>query len=157
MGSEAAFQLPVVDFSELNTQYPDNIIWESAKTKALEALQEYGCFEATFDEISPTLQNTVFDELGHLFDLPLETKQKNTSDREFHGYIGQIPFMPLYESMGIDAPYVPEKVDKFTNLMWPQGNPKFSYVHELKFRLLLFSSYRCKRAELFVSYSRSTH
>ncbi|KAI3727210.1 hypothetical protein L1987_67021 [Smallanthus sonchifolius] len=128
MGSEAPFQLPVVDFSQLNKQNPDNlIIWESAKTKALAALEEYGCFEATFDQISPNLQNTVFDELGRLFDLPLDIKQKNTSDREFHGYIGQIPFMPLYESMGIDAPYILEKVQKFTDLMWPdQGNTKFS-------------------------------
>ncbi|KAK1434089.1 hypothetical protein QVD17_11007 [Tagetes erecta] len=126
MGSEAPFQLPMVDFSKLNKQNPDDLIWENAKTKALEALQEYGCFEATFDQITPELQNTFFDELGHLFDLPLETKQRNTSEREFHGYIGQIPFMPLYESMGIDTPYIQEKVESFTNIMWPQGNPKFS-------------------------------
>ncbi|PWA97454.1 isopenicillin N synthase [Artemisia annua] len=126
MGSEAPFQLPVVDFSALNKQNPDIVIWESAKTKAIEALQEYGCFEATFDEISPDLQKSVFSELENLFNLPLETKQRNANDREFHGYIGQIPFMPLYESMGIDTPYVQEKVDEFTNVMWPQGNPKFS-------------------------------
>ncbi|KAL8250172.1 hypothetical protein R6Q59_033865 [Mikania micrantha] len=126
MGSEPPFQLPVVDFSKLNKQNPDKLIWESAKTKVFKALQEYGCFEATFSNISPNLQDTVFDEVQHLFDLPLESKQKNTSDREFHGYIGQIPFMPLYESMGIDSPYIPEKVDKFTNLLWPEGNPKFS-------------------------------
>ncbi|KAL4585593.1 hypothetical protein LXL04_010216 [Taraxacum kok-saghyz] len=126
MGSEAQFQLPSVDFSNLNTQNPDQCVWDSAKTKALEALQLYGCFEASFDKISPDLQKSVFHELGQLFDLPLETKQRNSSDREFHGYIGQIPFMPLYESMGIDAPYVTEKVDSFTNLMWPEGNPKFS-------------------------------
>lgn len=129
MGSEAPFQLPVVDFSALNKQNPDIVIWETAKTKVIEALQEYGCFEATFDEISPDLQKSVFSELENLFNLPLETKQRNANDREFHGYIGQIPFMPLYESMGIDTPYVQEKVDEFTNVMWPQGNPKFSYVH----------------------------
>lgn len=137
MGSEAPFQLPVVDFSELNKQNPNSFKWDSAKIKAIQALQEYGCFEATFSEISPDLQDTVFDELEHLFDLPLETKLKNTSDREFHGYIGQIPFMPLYESMGIDSPYIHEKVVKFTNLMWPQGNPKFSYAYKFKFCLLI--------------------
>ncbi|CAH1420647.1 unnamed protein product [Lactuca virosa] len=126
MGSETPFQLPVVNFSELNIQNSGDLIWYSAKTVALQALQEYGCFEASFDKISPDLQNSVFHELEQLFDLPLETKQKNTSDRDFHGYIGQIAFMPLYESMGIDAPYVLEKVDNFTSLMWSQGNPKFS-------------------------------
>ncbi|XP_024969851.1 probable 2-oxoglutarate-dependent dioxygenase AOP1 [Cynara cardunculus var. scolymus] len=126
MGSEAPFQLPTVDFSDLYKQDSDSLIWDSAKTKALQALQEYGCFEATFAQISSDLQESVFDGLEQLFNLPLETKQGNTSDRDFHGYIGQIPFMPLYESMGIDAPYIPEKVDKFTSLMWPQGNPKFS-------------------------------
>ncbi|KVI05975.1 Non-heme dioxygenase N-terminal domain-containing protein [Cynara cardunculus var. scolymus] len=117
MGSEAPFQLPTVDFSDLYKQDSDSLIWDSAKTKALQALQEYGCFEATFAQISSDLQESVFDGLEQLFNLPLETKQGNTSDRDFHGYIGQIPFMPLYESMGIDAPYIPEKVDKFTSLM----------------------------------------
>nr|XP_043614488.1 probable 2-oxoglutarate-dependent dioxygenase AOP1 [Erigeron canadensis] len=126
MGSEAPFQLPVVDFSDLNIKDPDMLIWESAKIKALEALQEYGCFEATFAPITTDLQKTVFDELECLFNLPLETKQRNANDREFHGYIGQIPFMPLYESMGIDTPYNQETVDAFAKLMWPEGNPKFS-------------------------------
>ncbi|KAM0017408.1 putative non-hem dioxygenase domain, isopenicillin N synthase [Helianthus debilis subsp. tardiflorus] len=124
MGSDAYIQLPVIDFSVLDSQNPDLCVYDSIKTQVLEALQEYGCFHASIAGVSPDLQNSVYSAVENLFNLPTETKSKNTSTKMFYGYIGNSPQLPLYESMGIDDPYIPEQVQKFTNLMWPQGNPQ---------------------------------
>ncbi|KAJ0530499.1 putative oxoglutarate/iron-dependent dioxygenase, non-heme dioxygenase domain-containing protein [Helianthus annuus] len=126
MGSDAYIQLPVIDFSVLDSQNPDLGVYDSIKTQVLEALQEYGCFHASIGGVSPDLQNSVYSAIENLFNLPTETKSKNTSTKMFYGYIGNSPQLPLYESMGIDDPYIPEQVQKFTNLMWPQGNPQVS-------------------------------
>ncbi|GKB14735.1 probable 2-oxoglutarate-dependent dioxygenase AOP1 [Tanacetum coccineum] len=124
MGLEGYIQLPVIDFSAIDNRNPDTHDYDSVKTKILEAFQEYGCFQASIVGVSPELQNSVYDVMKHLFDLPLETKSKNTSTKMFHGYFGNSPLLPLYESMGIDDAYNPEQVENFTNLMWPQGNPQ---------------------------------
>ncbi|KAL8544482.1 hypothetical protein ACS0TY_004879 [Phlomoides rotata] len=116
-------KLPLIDFSDLKQETPT---WESVKTQVLEALQEYGCFVAKVDEIPLYHRKSVFDAMQQLFDLPLHTKTRNTSDTPYHGYIGQSPFVPLYESLGIPDSSSPGKIDAFTNLMWPQGNPSFS-------------------------------
>ncbi|MFS7980745.1 putative oxoglutarate/iron-dependent dioxygenase, non-hem dioxygenase domain-containing protein [Helianthus anomalus] len=124
MGSEAPIKLPVIDFSQLKTNYSINLsIWESIKTDVFKALIEYGCFEAS-SVVSIDLQESVNDALKQLFDLPTETKLRNTSETAFHGYV-RSPKVPLYESMGIGNPFIPENVDNFTDLMWPQDNPKF--------------------------------
>ncbi|KAL8196664.1 hypothetical protein R6Q57_024629 [Mikania cordata] len=124
MGSKAPIKLPVIDFSQLKTNNPSSLsIWESTKTDVFNALQNYGCFEAS-SVVSIELQESVNDALKQLFDLPLETKLKNTSKTAFHGYV-QSPKVPLYESMGIGNPFDPENVDDFTDLMWPNDNPTF--------------------------------
>ncbi|KAL8557626.1 hypothetical protein ACS0TY_004905 [Phlomoides rotata] len=115
--------LPPIDFSDLKQETPT---WESVKTRVLEALQEYGCFEAKFDEIPLHLRKSVFDVMQQLFDLPLHTKTRNTYDTPYHGYNGHSSSVPLYESLGIEDSSSPGKIDAFTNLMLPQGNPTFS-------------------------------
>ncbi|KAL8458116.1 hypothetical protein ACS0TY_035847 [Phlomoides rotata] len=115
--------LPVLDFSELKQETPT---WESVKTQVLEALQEYGCFEATLDSIPLHLQKSVFDGIQQLFDLPLHTKLRNRSDKPYHGYVEQHASVPFYESLGIEDAISPAKIDALVNLMWPKGNPTFS-------------------------------
>ncbi|KAL8544460.1 hypothetical protein ACS0TY_004857 [Phlomoides rotata] len=115
--------LPLIDFSDLKQETPT---WESVKTQVREALQEYGCFEAKFDEIPLHLRKSFFDAMQQLFDLPLHTKTRNTSDNPYLGHIGHSSWLPLYESLGIQDSSSPGKIDAFTNLMWPQGNPTFS-------------------------------
>ncbi|KVH88631.1 Non-heme dioxygenase N-terminal domain-containing protein [Cynara cardunculus var. scolymus] len=67
------------------------------------ALEEYGCFFVVCNgSITEEVNREVFDVLETLFDLPMETKIKNTSEKAYHGYIGQLPFLPLLESMGIE-------------------------------------------------------
>ncbi|KAL8544486.1 hypothetical protein ACS0TY_004883 [Phlomoides rotata] len=116
-------KLPLIDFSDLKQETPT---WESVKTQVLEALQEYGCFEAKFDEIPLHLRKSVFGGMQQLFDLPLHTKTRNMSDNPYDGYYGKSSIDPLYESFGIEDSSSPGKIDAFTDLMWPQGNPTFS-------------------------------
>ena len=50
------------------------------------------------------------------------------SKKPYHGYVGQYPMVPLFESMGIDDANVYENVESMTNIMWPHGNPSFRHV-----------------------------
>ncbi|KAJ9537586.1 hypothetical protein OSB04_030319 [Centaurea solstitialis] len=129
MGSDGYIQLPVIDFSMLNyNQNPEAtnhlLHWDSIKTQVLESLQKYGCFQASIDGVPPELNEAVYGAIKQLYELPLEVKSKNVSTTMFNGYIGNSTPLPLYESMGIDEPYVHQQVENFTNLMWPQGNPQ---------------------------------
>ncbi|PWA69194.1 2-oxoglutarate (2OG) and Fe(II)-dependent oxygenase superfamily protein [Artemisia annua] len=119
MGSQALSRLPTIDFSNVNKQNRDSV-WDSTKTQVFEALQEFGCFEASFNGISHDLRNSVFSSLKELFDLPLETKVRNFTEKLYNGYIGLAKQVPIFESMGIEDP------QSFANLMWPNGNDEFS-------------------------------
>ncbi|KAL7162382.1 hypothetical protein ACSBR2_042797 [Camellia fascicularis] len=81
---------------------------------------------AVYDEVSLDLHDKVFNKLEELFDLPTTTKMKNKSSKPLYGYVGQIPIVPLYESMGIDDANTLEGIQNFTKVMWPNGNDGFS-------------------------------
>ncbi|PKI62056.1 probable 2-oxoglutarate-dependent dioxygenase AOP1 [Punica granatum] len=120
-------KLPFVDFSKegdkLNPESPE---WVSLRAQVRLALEDFGCFEARFDGVPMDLRNTMMGSLQELFDLPLEMKLRNVSRKPFHGYVGQYPQVPLFESMGIDDADLHEKVDELANSLWPQGHPTFS-------------------------------
>ena len=122
-----SMKLPLIDLSNLGED--DSPRWESTKMKIREALQEYGCFEATFSNIPLELRKSIGDGIQQILDLPLAIKLLNkNSHKPFHGYVGQNNFIPLYESMGIDGALSSHAVDTFANLMWPdQGNPTFRF------------------------------
>ncbi|KAK7349161.1 hypothetical protein VNO77_06306 [Canavalia gladiata] len=126
MGSETTLKLPLIDFTNLNLEEANNPNWETVKYQVHKALVEYGCFEATFDSVPLDLRKAIFAALKELFDLPLQTKILNVSNKPYHGYVGQYPMVPLFESIGIDDANVYEKVESMTNIMWPDGNPSFS-------------------------------
>ncbi|XP_027095004.2 probable 2-oxoglutarate-dependent dioxygenase AOP1 [Coffea arabica] len=123
MDSET-IKLPAIDFSQPGLK-PGNPEWDSVKGQVRKALEEFGCFEAMYDKISLELQKSFFKALEELFNLPLQTKQRNASKKIYHGYIGQYPIFPLYESMGLDDANILEKVESFTDLLWPEGNSNF--------------------------------
>ncbi|XP_027907043.1 probable 2-oxoglutarate-dependent dioxygenase AOP1 [Vigna unguiculata] len=125
MGSEDTLKLPVIDFTHLKPEVK-NSNWETVKSEVHKALVEYGCFEAIFDRVPLDLRKALFGSLQELFDLPLQTKILNVSKKPYHGYVGQYPMIPLFESMGIDDAIVHEKVESMTNIMWPNGNASFS-------------------------------
>ncbi|XP_075512600.1 putative 2-oxoglutarate-dependent dioxygenase AOP1 [Primulina tabacum] len=124
MGSET-IKLPIINFSELK-QESKNPSWESVKNQVRFALQEFGCFEATFDQIHRNLRDSVIEGSRQLFELPLQNKLRNSSNKRYHGYIGQHALVPLYESLGIDDALDLGSIESFTNLMWSEGNPDFS-------------------------------
>ncbi|XP_059639307.1 probable 2-oxoglutarate-dependent dioxygenase AOP1.2 [Cornus florida] len=117
-------KLPVIHFSEENVK-PGTDSWISTRNETVRALEEYGCFIAVYDRVSLELHNSIFQALKPLFDLPLETKIQNTSDTPNHGYLGHLPAVPLYESLGIENATTLQGAQKFTNLMWPSGNDFF--------------------------------
>ncbi|XP_031256876.1 probable 2-oxoglutarate-dependent dioxygenase AOP1 [Pistacia vera] len=125
MGSRTPLRLPVIDFSKPNLK-PGSPEWDSVKSQVRKALEEFGCFEALFDKVPVELRKSIFGALEALFDLPLQTKLRNLSKKPFHGYVGQYPQVPLYESMGIDDANIIEKVESMTNILWPEGNESFS-------------------------------
>lgn len=127
MGSETTLKLPAIDFTNLTLE-ANNPNWEGVKSQVHKALVEYGCFEATFDEVPLDLRRAIFAALQELFDLPLQTKILNVSKKPYHGYVGQYPMVPLFESMGFDDANVYEKVESLAKVMWPNGNPSFRHV-----------------------------
>ena len=124
MGSQSQSQLHVVDFSEENMK-PGTDAWLSAKSVVRTALEDHGCFVARYDKIGKELSDFVVLAMEQLFSLPVETKTQKTSDKLFHGYLGQYSGLPLYESTGIDNPLTIQGCQKFANIMWPEGNDPF--------------------------------
>ncbi|KAH1240484.1 putative 2-oxoglutarate-dependent dioxygenase AOP1.2 [Glycine soja] len=116
MGSEATLKLPVIDFTNLKLE-ANNPNWEAIKSQVHKALVDYGCFEAIFEKVPLELRKAIFAALQELFDLPLQTKILNVSKKPYHGYVGQYPMVPLFESMGIDDANVYENVESMTNII----------------------------------------
>lgn len=123
-----SFQLPIIDLSD-KTLKPGSSKWDEVKTDVRKALEDYGCFEASYDKVSTELNKSVFEAMEEIFDLPIQTKQRNVSSKPFHGYL----FHNLYQSLGIDDATVLEKVNDFTQQLWPdQGNKSIRYECEVK-------------------------
>jgi isopenicillin N synthase-like dioxygenase len=127
MGSETPLKLPIIDFSNLG-QNPGAAEWDLVKLQVRKALEEYGCFEALFDKIPAESRKAIFGAVEELFDLPLQTKMRNASKKPYHGYVGQYPQVPLFESMGIDDANIAEEVESMTTILWPQGNQSFRFT-----------------------------
>lgn len=117
-------KLPIIDFTMENLK-PGTNSWSKARKEAVGALEEYGCFVALYDKVSLKIHDDVFQALEELFHLPTQKKVQNKSSKPLYGYVGQIPFIPLYESMGIDSANTLEGIQNFTNFMWPNGNNAF--------------------------------
>ncbi|XP_076932500.1 putative 2-oxoglutarate-dependent dioxygenase AOP1 [Bidens hawaiensis] len=123
MVSVSESKLPVINMEDLK---PGTESWNMTSHKVRQALEEYGCCMAIYGGFSQEAKKEVYDALKTLFDLPVETKMKNTSDKPFHGYLGPFHTRPLYESLGIECATSYDSVQSFTNLMWPSGNENFS-------------------------------
>ncbi|KAM3324519.1 putative 2-oxoglutarate-dependent dioxygenase AOP1 [Capsicum chacoense] len=115
-------QIPTIEFSNIKPNSPN---WESTKIQVFEALQEYGCFEAIYNNIPNEIREAMFVFSKKIFEFPLETKMKNLSNKPFHGYAGMIPDLPLFESLCIAGLLNPQSVENFANIFWPHGNSDF--------------------------------
>lgn len=122
MGRQALSKIPVIDFSSEDLK-PGSSSWLSTRKAVCHALGEQGCFVAEVgNKISLELHDKIFGTIGELFELPTETKVQNTHDKPYRGYIS---VGSAHESMGIDNATCLEESQKFTNLMWPNGNDHF--------------------------------
>ncbi|XP_042055731.1 probable 2-oxoglutarate-dependent dioxygenase AOP1.2 [Salvia splendens] len=124
MGSETVHKLAVIEFTDKNTN-PETESWPETCKKVVDALEKYGCFVAIYDKLTQEIHKQVFESLQNLFTLPTQTKVQNKSSKPLYGYVGQIPFLPLFESMGIDDAHTNRGIQDFSNVMWPNGNPTF--------------------------------
>ena len=126
MGSDSHYQIPAIDFSINSTELDRGTEeWYSLCMRVREACENYGCFEIVYDKIPLQLKADTFSMIRQLFNLPVETKEKNFNPKPFHGYYGQNPNSPLYESFGIEDSSNYESFRSFTELMWPNGHDQF--------------------------------
>ncbi|KAJ0265019.1 Non-hem dioxygenase N-terminal domain-containing protein [Hirschfeldia incana] len=115
-----SLQLPIIDLSDQNLT-PGTSKWDEVKADVRKALEDYGCFQAYVAEVSNIeLNKSVFETMEELFDLPVETKQRNVSSKPFHGYLSH----NLYQSLGVEEANVAEKVNNFTQLLRPDHGDK---------------------------------
>ncbi|XP_065868971.1 probable 2-oxoglutarate-dependent dioxygenase AOP1 [Euphorbia lathyris] len=117
--------LPILDLKQDHNLKPGTSLWQKRCSEVRQALEEYGCFIAEYNKLSPEFRDDMFGVMKELFDLPTLTKMQNKYDKPLNGYVGQIPKLPLHESMGIDDATSLNSTQHFTNLMWPNGNPHF--------------------------------
>ncbi|XP_039009379.1 probable 2-oxoglutarate-dependent dioxygenase AOP1.2 [Hibiscus syriacus] len=123
MSSGTQAKLPVIDFSDPNLK-PGSPEWDLAKHQVRQAMEEYSCFEALFDQVVE-LRNEVMVALEEAFDLPLETKRLYVSDKHFYGYFESTT--GLLESLMVDEAQVADSIEQgLTTTLWPQGNISFS-------------------------------
>ncbi|XP_019090170.1 PREDICTED: probable 2-oxoglutarate-dependent dioxygenase AOP1.2 [Camelina sativa] len=116
---DVSVHLPVIDFSD-KTLKPGSSKWEEVKIDVRKALEDYGCFQASFDKVSAELKKSAFEAVEELFKLPIQTRQRNVSTKPFHGYLSH----NLYQSFGIDDANVLDKVNDFTQQLWPDHGNK---------------------------------
>lgn len=129
MGSETKWELPLIDFSSENMK-PGSDIWNSAGQRVRTAFEDQGGFLALYDKAgAPQVYDSFYASMKQLFDLPLATKQRHTTDKPIIPHSGDRPAIPLYESLAIFNPVIKHHCQHYTNVMWPQGNPTFWYIN----------------------------
>lgn len=99
MGSETVPKIPVVHLSKENFE-PGSSSWLAACNDIRRALEEYSFFEVVYSEPSMEFYREIISVLEELFNLPDETKTRNTHPKIGHGYMGKISGFP--EGLGIE-------------------------------------------------------
>lgn len=117
-------QLPIVDFTNENLK-PGTDAWVSASQVVRSALEDHGGFLALYNKVSLETYDSVYSEMMNFFDLSIKTKRRKTTEKPIFSYSGQLPGIPLYESVGIMNPLSFQDCQKYTHVMWPQGNDHF--------------------------------
>lgn len=126
MGSISIPSLPCFDLDrDPNSLVPGTeerkLLCQSIRT----ALEEHGCILVNYGKITGEEREEMVAAMRSMFDLPAETKRKNASNSPYHTYVAPNPVVPYYEAMSVLDASLPEGVQAFTDLMWPDGNDKF--------------------------------
>lgn len=128
-------QIPVIDLSTISPHCARGIQgWHHLCLRVREACETFGCFEVVYDQISMHLRTQTFSMIRQVFQLPSEIKKKNFNPKPYHGYAGQLPVVPLYESLGIEDASNYDSLKGFTQHLWPHGHQQFWY----RIMLLIF-------------------
>ncbi|XP_050365876.1 probable 2-oxoglutarate-dependent dioxygenase AOP1 [Argentina anserina] len=126
MGSDSHYQIPTIDLSTSSAKLARGTEkWFSLCKRVREACENYGFFELVYDKIPLELSAESFSVTREFFSLPLETKKQDVNPKSFHGYYGQHPVAPLYESFAIEDASNYESLTSFTEKMWPDGHDQF--------------------------------
>ncbi|KAL6216929.1 hypothetical protein ACLB2K_010147 [Fragaria x ananassa] len=127
MGSDPHYEIPAIEFSTCSAKLDRGTEkWFSLCKRVREACENYGFFEVVYDKIPVEFRAEVFSVTREFYSLPLETKKKNVNPKSFHGYYGQFPQAPLYESFAIEDASNYESLTSFTHQMWSDGHDQFS-------------------------------
>ncbi|CAD5170373.1 unnamed protein product [Musa acuminata subsp. malaccensis] len=115
-----------LDFTGLSLEKAGTPEWERVRAQMMEVVaNEENWFEAVYDGVAQELREALFGRtVKELFALPVEVKMRNTSNKAYHGYVGQIPGLD-YEALSVFDAHLVEGTRSFTELMWPEGNPSF--------------------------------
>ncbi|KAJ8533903.1 hypothetical protein K7X08_007227 [Anisodus acutangulus] len=129
-------KVPTIDFRnpELKPKTPQ---WDKTKIQVLEALQEYGCFEAIYDKVPNEIREAIFDTSKEVFEFPLVSKLREYREKPYHIYEEQIPRLPFYDSVGSADLLLPNSVETFANTFWPDGNPNYRNVVRSYYKSLM--------------------
>ncbi|CAN4078184.1 unnamed protein product [Withania somnifera] len=122
-----ASKIPTINFCKTDLK-PGSAEWEATRNQVIQALQEYGCFEAVYDKVQKDIRKATFDASKEIFEFPIETKLKNLSDIPLHGYTGLFPNLPSFESLAIADLLQSQGVENFAKMFWPDGNDEFCNI-----------------------------
>nr|Q9ZTA2.1 RecName: Full=Probable inactive 2-oxoglutarate-dependent dioxygenase AOP2 [Arabidopsis thaliana]AAC79099.1 putative oxidoreductase [Arabidopsis thaliana]CAB77791.1 putative oxidoreductase [Arabidopsis thaliana] len=117
MGS-CSLQLPLINLAD-KTLEPGSSKWAEVRSDVRKALEDFGCFEASYDKVSLELQESIMKTMEELFALPVETKQRNVCPKPYVGYLNH---NNLSESLGISNANILENINEFTQQLWPHGD-----------------------------------
>ncbi|PPR97245.1 hypothetical protein GOBAR_AA23426 [Gossypium barbadense] len=125
MGVNAKIEFPVIEFRPSDLKRGTDG-WHRLCKRVREACETFGCFEVVYEKISAKVREETFELMKELIAVPVERKQKNISPLPYHGWVGPCNQVSLlYEGFGLEDASNYDSVKSFTQLMWPDGHPRF--------------------------------
>ena len=115
-------RLPVIDFSKEDLK-ERTASWDVVRKEVVQALEEYGCFEAKYDQVTLELHNKVFKMSEEFFNLPEGIKQRFVDTSK--PYSGYYAAGSVFEGMGITGFLDSQTIQTVFDVLWPEGKANF--------------------------------
>ncbi|GLJ47807.1 hypothetical protein SUGI_1009720 [Cryptomeria japonica] len=125
-GQNEGEEVPVIDLSLLGNGHDS----ESMYAQVRKACEEWGCFVVVNHGVKEDIIHQMDSSTRDAFALPKETRQRNIFQRRNVSHIADLPAMPFYESFGVPGAPDPDAIQKFSDQLWPQGNPQICKIIE---------------------------
>ncbi|KAM3289031.1 hypothetical protein P3S67_017318 [Capsicum chacoense] len=117
-----SLKVPTIDFRNSFEWKRGSEKWVLVRDEVYKSLEEFGCFEALLDEDIP--KKKLYEKVKELFNSNLEKKIGN-SQNVYASYSKDDPGVPLFERLVIKNVLIHGVIENFSNLLWPEGDPKF--------------------------------